>query len=318
MNTHELGTEENPRHILGLSGGKDSTALALHIKKTRPEIFEKLEFYFTDTGTELEELYTYLNELETYLGKPIYRIKAVVGENKKLGFVAAKGDDESVPFDDLLYNKFNGFLPAPNARWCTRDLKIKPMEQWINGDHCVSYIGIRADEPQREGYKKGKSSNITPCYPFREDGVQLKHVYKILEDTVGIPPYYRWRTRSGCYFCFYQRRVEYAILYYLYPHLFNESKKYETEHEDGRKFTWVKDKPLEYIEENGKDIIIRYIKKQYKKASDEYKEGFKLTLDEMIKLIEEEKIEEFIDTWDLKRLHDVDGENKDGCTVCAI
>ncbi|MEN7436461.1 hypothetical protein AAGV27_15050 [Bacillus velezensis] len=314
-----LGSKENPRHILGLSGGKDSAALAIHIKITRPDIFNKIEFYFTDTGTELDELYIYLDKLEKYLEKPIYRIKANIDENKRIQFKAENGNDESIPFDDILFNKYNGFLPAPNARWCTRDLKIIPMEKWINGDHCISYIGIRADEPSREGYtSRSKKINISPVYPFREDGLLINDIYKILEETVGIPPYYRWRTRSGCYFCFYQRRVEYAVMYYLYPNLFKESKKYETKHSDGRIFTWVKDKPLDYIKDNAKEIIIRYIKKQYKKASSAYKESFILSLDEMIKLIENEKIDEFINTWDLKRLHDVDGENKDGCNVCVI
>lgn len=315
----KLGTKENPRHILGLSGGKDSTALAIHIKNTRPDIHEKIEYYFTDTGAELDELYDYLEELEKYLGRPIYKIKAEVDENKRIQFKEESVEDKSVPFDDVLFNKYNGFLPAPNARWCTRDLKIIPMEKWIGDDHCISYVGIRADEPNREGYKaKSKNVNITAVYPFREDNLVINDVYRILEESVGIPPYYRWKTRSGCFFCFYQRRVEFAILYFLYPDLFTESKKYETEHSDGRKFTWVKDKPLEYIEDNAKDIIIRYIKKQYKKASDTYKLGLKLTLDEMIELIEQGKIEEFINTWDLKRLHDVTGENKDGCNVCAI
>lgn len=313
------GTKENPRHILGLSGGKDSAALAIHIKQTRPDIHEKIEYYFTDTGTELDELYDYLDKLEKYLGKPIYKIKAYVTDEKKTSFKAVANDDHTVPFDDILYNQFNGFLPSPFSRWCTRVLKIVPMEKWIGQDHCISYIGIRADEPSREGYSsRSKNKYITGVFPFREDGLELKDIYKLLDDTVGIPPYYRWRTRSGCYFCFYQRRVEFAILYYLYPELFNDSKKYETEHSDGRKFTWVKDKPLEYIESNAKDIIKRYIKKQHKKAPDTYREGFQLSLEEMLQMIDEERIEEFIDTWDLKRLHDVDGENKDGCTVCAI
>lgn len=316
----KLGTKENPRHILGLSGGKDSTALAIYLKKTRPEIFEKCELYFTDTGAELEELYEYLDKLEKYLGKPIYRIKATVDPNtRKVDYKVVDGHDNSVPFDDILYLKYNGFLPSPNARYCTRDLKIVPMEKWIGDDYCISYVGIRADEPNREGYRsRSKNKNITAVFPFREDGLVLQDIYKLLEESVGIPPYYKWRTRSGCYFCFYQRRVEYAILYYLYPDLFEAAKKYETEHEDGRLYTWVKDKPLDYIAENAKDIIIRYIKKQYKKASEEEKAKFVLTLDQMIELVEQERIREFIDTWDLKRLHDVEGENKDGCGVCAI
>lgn len=318
----KLGTKENPRHIMGLSGGKDSTALAIHVMRNYPEIHEKIEYYFTDTGTELEEIYEYLDKLEKYLGKKIQLIKATVEEGKKLGFRAVEVGDEQVPFDDVLYDKFNGFLPAPNARWCTRYLKIEPMEKWIGEDYCVSYIGIRADEPQRVGYDaKGKKNvNITGVYPFKDDNIGIREVFKILEESVGMPEYYKWKTRSGCFFCFYQRRVEYAVLYFLYPELFRASKKYETEHADGRKFSWVKDKPLEYIEDNAKAIIIRYIKKQWKKLNFVEVQEMKLDFETTIELVECGEIKQWIDTWDLYRLHNAGGNEagKDGCLVCAI
>lgn len=313
-----LGTKENPRHILGISGGKDSSALAVLIKKTRPEIFAKLELFFTDTGADLPEIYEYIEKLEKYLGKPVLRIKAALTDELKNDFRVVVGEDGSVPFNDVLFKRFKGFLPAPNARWCTRELKIIPMEQWIGDDYCISYVGIRNDEPTRTGYTTKKNINITPVYPYKEDKIDINGVYKLLDESVGLPEYYKWRTRSGCFFCFYQRRVEFAIMYFLYPELFEEATKYETTHDDGRQFTWVKDKPLSYIEDHAKDIIKRYIKKQHKKASDEYKKGFVLSLDEMLEMIENEQIREFIDTWDLKRLHDVDGENKEGCNVCTI
>lgn len=317
--TKELGSIENPRHILGISGGKDSTALAIHLKETRPEIFDKLEFFFTDTGRELDELYEYLSVLEKYLGKPIHIIKAVLEEDKSYSHKVTGIKDEYIPFDDILFRAFKGFLPAPKARWCTRYLKIQPMEKWIGSDYCISYVGIRADEPEREGYvRSGKKYKIDTVMPFREDGITITDVYELLKETVGIPPYYKWRTRSGCYFCFYQRRVEFAVMFYLYPEMFTHSKEYEVTHSDGRSFTWVKDRPLDYVEENAQKIIIRYINKQFKKVTPSYQAGMVLTQEEMIKLVEEEKIKEFIDTWDLKRLHDVDGENKDGCSVCVI
>lgn len=266
------GTEENPRHILGLSGGKDSTALAIHIMNNYPEIHEKIEYFFTDTGEELPEIYDYLELVERYLGKKIQYIKADLGEKNRVEHrVSFAGEhDERSPFDQLLYDKFKGFLPAPNARWCTRYLKIEPMEKWIGEDHCISYIGIRADE-SRVGYNpKGKKNvNITGVYPFQEDNIDIQGVFEILNNSVGIAGYYKWKTRSGCTFCFYQRRVEFAILYFLYPDLFEEAKKYEISHSDGRSYTWVKDKPLDYIKDNAKDIIKRYVKKQYKKLTDE-------------------------------------------------
>lgn len=313
-----LGSEANPRHILGLSGGKDSTALAIYLKQTRPEIFEKIELFFTDTGAELQEIYEYLDMLEEYLGKKIVRLKAYVDEESEFNTIEYRvvdKDDDSTPFDDIVYKKYNGFLPSPNARFCTRSLKIIPLKKWVGKDHCVQYVGIRADE-NRNGFNDKK--RLKAVMPFIEDGLEIQDIYKILNDTVGLPPYYKWRTRSGCYFCFFQRRVEFAILYYLYPEWFASAKEYEQEHEDGRNYTWIYNKSLDYIEENAKNIIIKYIKKQYGLATDLEKSYMKLSLEEMILMIEEERVKEFIDTWDLKRLHDVTGENKDGCQICAI
>ena len=90
-----------------LSGGKDSTALALYMKDKYPEI--EMEYLFTDTHKELKETYEYLTKIEAYIGKPVIRISSEKGER---GF-------------DHFLKMFNNFLPSPNARWCTKELKIK-------------------------------------------------------------------------------------------------------------------------------------------------------------------------------------------------
>ncbi|MDZ7776522.1 MAG: hypothetical protein U5L09_13395 [Bacteroidales bacterium] len=41
------------RHVLGISGGKDSAALAMYLTEKYPEI--DFEYYFADTGKELKE-----------------------------------------------------------------------------------------------------------------------------------------------------------------------------------------------------------------------------------------------------------------------
>ena len=100
-------------------------------------------------------------------------------------------------------------------RWCTRLLKIKPFEEFVGEDKAYNYIAIRADE-DRVGYKPLKNveaRNIEPKYPFKEDGITERDVYRILEESgLGLPDYYKWRTRSGCYFCFYQRKAEWIGL----------------------------------------------------------------------------------------------------------
>lgn len=212
------------RHILSLSGGKDSTALALYMRDRVPE----MEYVFCDTQKELPETYEYLARVEAYLGKPIVKLH----------------DDRG--FDHWL-KVYNGYLPSSRMRWCTRQLKIRPFEHYVGNDQAISYIGIRADE-QREGYISTKP-NIQARYPFKEDGIVKSDVMRILEESgLGLPPYYKWRTRSGCYFCFFQRKVEWVGLKENHPDLFELAKEYEKiDPTTSERYTWSQKESLEEL-----------------------------------------------------------------------
>ena len=231
------------RHIVSISGGKDSAALAVYLKEHYPEL--PAEYVFCDTDCELTETYEYLECLEAFLGASITRVSVfdVLGIKRKPGRNA---------FDIVLEEEYGGFLPSPQARWCTRRLKIQPFEHYIGSGKAYSYIGIRADE-NREGYKTKKSPalshqpNIIPVYPFKDDGIKLDGVKQILEDSgIGFPEYYEWRSRSGCYFCFYQQIGEWQGLMERHPHLFEKAKSYE-KIKNGRRYTWVDGKTLEKL-----------------------------------------------------------------------
>jgi hypothetical protein len=232
--------ETTCRHILSLSGGKDSTALALYMRDRVPQ----MEYAFCDTEKELLETYDYLEKLEVHLGRSITRITPNVG------------------FDDLLEQRRN-FLPSPQIRWCTEYLKIKPFEKFIGDDPVVMYIGIRADEPNRKGYISTKP-NIRARFPFVEDGLQLQDIVRILEDShLGLPEYYKWRSRSGCFFCFFQQRREWVGLLETHPDLFREAMKYEREDPvTGERYTWVQG---ENLEELARPERIAQIKNDYEK-----------------------------------------------------
>ena len=214
--------EKEARHILLLSGGKDSTALALYMHDTRPEI--DLEYLFTDTQKELDETYQYMSRIEAYLGKDIIKLRS---------------DENERGFDHYL-KLYDGYLPSAQMRWCTKNLKIKPFEEYIGDEPAYLYIGIRADE-HREGYISTKP-NLIPVYPFKEDGIVKEDVIRILEDSgVGIPDYYKWRSRSGCYFCFFQRKSEWVGLYENHPDLYKQAMEYE-KLEEG--YTWQQGESL--------------------------------------------------------------------------
>lgn len=237
------------RHIVPVSGGKDSSALAVYLRQRNPEI--EFEYVFSDTGVELPETYDYLDRLENVLGIEIHRVSAL-----DLFDVAEKHGRTA--FDIALYEHFAGFLPSPRARWCTRIMKIAPFERFVGTDRAYSYIGIRADE-NRSGYLGSGTAgakpvviserpNITPVYPYRDDGIDLAEVGRILDSAgLGLPEYYEWRSRSGCYFCFYQQIGEWQGLKERHPELYEKSKAYETM-KQGRKYTWVDGRSLDDVE----------------------------------------------------------------------
>jgi 3'-phosphoadenosine 5'-phosphosulfate sulfotransferase (PAPS reductase)/FAD synthetase len=336
------------RHILGISGGKDSAALAIYLKKKYPNL--KIEYYNSDTKCELTETETLISRLESYLGK-IERLKA------------AEGSAEENPFEHYL-KAMGGFLPSPQARWCTKKMKLEKFEEYVGDDYAISYVGIRGDE-DRDGYISSKP-NIQAIFPFRrniwsidviskflsnDNLEQLIKFYDILcpddsareeimeivkkpitkqfyyskkmnalldydvkmfnqavfaflkttdypvgkldyfplientdvlvkedifrllrESGVGVPAYYEEipfevdgktgtysRSRSGCYFCFFQQKIEWIWLYEQHPDLYKKAMEFE---KDG--YTWNQNESLADLckPERVRQIKLDIIKRQ--------------------------------------------------------
>jgi Phosphoadenosine phosphosulfate reductase family len=221
------------KHVLGLSGGRDSAALAVFMRQQYPDL--ELEYFFTDTGKELPEVYEFLGRLEGFLGRPILRL------NPEKDF-------------DFWHREYGHFLPSPRTRWCTRQLKLRPFQEWIKpdleaGTKVVSYVAIRADEPQRIGMH-ATHPNLEIRFPFREHAVDKAGVLDLLDSSdLGLPTYYRWRSRSGCTFCFYQQKIEWVRLREEHPDKYEEAKMYEKNAlEHGSPFTWSDRESLEDLE----------------------------------------------------------------------
>jgi hypothetical protein len=217
------------RYILGLSGGRDSAALAVYMRQHHPEL--PIEYFFTDTGKELPEVYKFLDKLEGFLGRHIQRL------NPDRDF-------------DFWLEEYRNFLPSPRTRWCTRQLKLRPLEHWLkqdleSGTIVHSYVAIRADEPSREGYQ-ATHPNMRIHLPLRNAGIDRAGVFEILgQSEVGEPEYYQWRSRSGCTFCFFQQKIEWVRLAEEHPDRFAEAIDYEkTALRDGSPFTWSQGESL--------------------------------------------------------------------------
>ncbi len=228
------------RHILAISGGKDSSALAVYMRGK----VENMEYVFCDTGEELEETYEYISKLQDYLCTEITTLKS---------------ERDFRYYVDL----YNGVLPDARTRWCTRMLKLKPYENYIGDDPVISYVGIRADEPHRTGYISTKP-NIKAVFPFVEDNIRYDDVMRMLKDAgLGLPRYYDWRSRSGCYFCFYQQKIEWVGLKENHPYLFKKARAFEKfDPETGDRYTWNQG---ESLDELVKPERVARIREEYEK-----------------------------------------------------
>jgi hypothetical protein len=276
------------KHVLGISGGKDSAALAVFMKQYHPDL--DIQYFFTDTGKELPEVYEFLGRLEGFLGAEINRL------NPHRDF-------------DFWLRQYGHFLPSPRTRWCTRQLKLLPFRQWIkpwleSGDTVVSYVAIRADEDHREGYTS-THERLQVRLPFRESGIDREGVLEILRGAgVGMPKYYDWRSRSGCTFCFFQQKIEWARLSKMHPDKFEEAKEYEkTALSHGSPFTWSEGEPLSELE---KPERIAQIEAEYKIRRDREKAKRRPN---PLRVIQECEIEDIDDLYGLE-------EGGGACLIC--
>lgn len=189
-----------PKHVIGLSGGKDSTCLALALAEREPRDYEHI---CTPTGDELPELFEHLDRMEVLLGKPIKRL----GIGKSL-------------FD--LINEMQ-MLPNFRARWCTRMLKIEPTIEYMATlpPGSVLYVGLRADEAEREGIY---GDDVRSDFPFRRWGWTVKDVWQYLDDRgIAIPE------RTDCATCYHQRIIEWYRLWQRNRLLFEKGAAIEAQ-----------------------------------------------------------------------------------------
>jgi hypothetical protein len=193
-------TELPMKHVVALSGGKDSTATALRLAEIEPRDYV---YICTPTGDEPEEMFEHWRKLGTLLGKPIQPVMFRTGLNGLIREQRA--------------------LPNWRQRWCTRILKIEPYAAWLmQNSPAVSYVGLRADEPLREGGDYANVPGVQMDFPLRRWGWGITEVMKYLQKREVVIP-----KRTDCMRCFFQRLIEWYELWRDNPTAYADAEQQE-------------------------------------------------------------------------------------------
>lgn len=137
-----------PPFYVSFSGGRTSAYLLWHVLAAHGGIMpEGGHAIFANTGREHEATLEFVHRI----GSEWCHITWVEADGKgyrSTDFASASRNGE--PFAELIASR--KYLPNPVARFCTSDLKVKPMTQFMRdrvGDEFTTVLGLRADEPRR-------------------------------------------------------------------------------------------------------------------------------------------------------------------------
>ena len=156
---------------IGVSGGKDSTALLVWALENSDEEIIPI---FADTGWEHPLTYEYLDYLEDELGVKIIRL-------------------HSRKYKDLLdLIRKKKIFPSPRIRICTYELKIKPLAEFLRENNIDQYwSGVRRDESSARKIRY-VNVNAERCYP----AYKFSHEYRKSEKICFRYPILEWSKRD--------------------------------------------------------------------------------------------------------------------------
>ena len=192
-------------HVVPVSGGHDSTAVAFLLKEDEPRPYT---YVCTPTGDELPEMFAQWRWLGEALGSRVIPVM----EGHSL----------------LSWSRHRKAVPNRSMRHCTPGLKIEPFTRWlrqqISAGPVVIYIGLRADEETRAGAIYPGLSDIEQRFPLRERGWGDPEVLAYLEQrNITVPE------RTDCARCYHQQIGEWWRLWHSHRALFEEAVAFEAE-----------------------------------------------------------------------------------------
>ncbi len=214
-------------NVVSFSGGKDSTAMLLRLLEENRPVDEIL---FCDTGMEFPAMYSHLDQLEQYIGRPITRTKADYSFAYYFAQVPIKRGNLEGFVEKYGRNYTGNSWPGPRMRWCTSLLKDAPRERHLRtlreNYEVYQYVGIAADEEYRLQRKNNQREDT--FHPLVEWGMTeadcLKYCYDHGFDWDGL---YEIFHRVSCWCCPLQSLSELRKLHDYFPELWSQMREWD-------------------------------------------------------------------------------------------
>jgi 3'-phosphoadenosine 5'-phosphosulfate sulfotransferase (PAPS reductase)/FAD synthetase len=211
-------------NLIGVSGGKDSTALLLWALHESGYDRSSLRVTFCDTGNEHEFTYAHIERLRAYAAQFGVVIETIKGP---------------LDYFELALKKHR--FPGAKSRFCTEELKIIPTQDWVaarvqEGFEVLSHSGVRAEEA-RPGSKYDRAS----LTEYDLNGYLLCRVRRpllawSLDDVKAIhrrhgiplnPLYEAGAKRVGCWPCIMCRKEEIRLIALKFPERIEQIRIHE-------------------------------------------------------------------------------------------
>lgn len=203
------------RIVASVSGGKDSTAMALALRAAGLDF----DAVFFDTGWEHPATYAYLRDvLPDALGREIRWLRAEVEVPER--YRAEVEEIEGMLGHPSPYVRFavrKGAFASRTMKWCTQELKTYTARRWMRTlpDRVVSAQGVRAEE-------SAPRAKLLPWEDFDGDCAVWRPILRWrLADVIGIhaahgvapnPLYLRGAQRVGCWPCIHVGKAEMRLI----------------------------------------------------------------------------------------------------------